>query len=111
MGTPISAFSSRCRLSMLSSSARAFCPEYGLPCFFLSFGRRGSRCCLAKPGVSDNVGGVKHVATTLPHALEQERHFALIGEVLNPTKARFLISIQVGKLSSTHASLRSQARS
>src|SRR2546423_7056312 len=62
-------------------------------------------------GVSDNVGGVKHVATTLPHALEQERHFALIGEVLNPTKARFLISIQVGKLSSTHASLRSQARS
>jgi len=62
-------------------------------------------------GISDNVGGVKHVATTLPHALEQERHFALIGEVLNPTKARFLISIQVGKLSSTHASLRSQARS
>src|SRR5438445_12503173 len=62
-------------------------------------------------GVSDNVGGVKHVATTLPHALEQERHFALIGEVLNPTKARFLISIQVGKLSSTHASLRSPARS
>ena len=59
-------------------------------------------------GVSDNVGGVKHVATTLPYALEQERHFALIGEVLNPTKARFLISIQVGKLSSTHASLRSQ---
>ncbi len=47
-------------------------------------------------GVSDNVGGVKRVATTLPHALEQERHFALIGEVLNPTKARFLISIQVG---------------
>ena len=66
---------------------------------------------LTKSGVSDNVGGVKHVATTLPHALEQERHFALIGEVLNPTKARFLISIQVGKLSSTHASLRSQARS
>ena len=64
-----------------------------------------------KTGVSDNVGGVKHVATTLPYALEQERHFALIGEVLNPTKARFLISIQVGKLSSTHASLRSQARS
>ena len=38
-------------------------------------------------GVSDNVGGVKHVATTLPHALEQERHFALIGEVLNPRLA------------------------
>src|SRR2546429_8558458 len=68
-------------------------------------------CKLTQTGVSDNVGGVKHVATTLPHALEQERHFALIGEVLNPTKARFLISIQVGKLSSTHASLRSQARS
>jgi len=47
-------------------------------------------------GVSDNVGGVKRVATTLPQALEQERHFALIGEVLNPTQARFLISIQVG---------------
>src|SRR6184192_2767491 len=81
------------------------------------FARAGT-CCgptrrrsLPKTGVSDNVGGVKHVATTLPHALEQERHFALIGEVLNPTKARFLISIQVGKLSSTHASLRSQARS
>src|SRR5205807_5796561 len=73
----------------------------------------GSAVCaiLLLTGVSDNVGGVKHVATTLPHALEQERHFALIGEVLNPTKARFLISIQVGKLSSTHASLRSQARS
>src|SRR5205809_7566761 len=64
------------------------------------------KALLAKTGVSDNVGGVKHVATTLPHALEQERHFALIGEVLNPTKARFLISLQVGKLSSTHASLR-----
>src|SRR5437016_14052456 len=35
----------------------------------------------------------------------ESQHFALIGEVLNPTKARFLISIQVGKLSSTHASL------
>ena len=51
---------------------------------------------LSVTGISDNVGGVKRVATTLPHALEQERHFALIGEVLNPTKARFLISIQVG---------------
>src|SRR5438552_17236103 len=73
--------------------------------------RSGKCTMLTLTGVSDNVGGVKHVATTLPHALDQERHFALIGEVLNPTTARFLISIQVGKLSSTHASLRSQARS
>ena len=50
---------------------------------------------LLQSGVSDNVGGVKYVSTTLPHALEEERHFALIGEVLNPTQARFLISIQV----------------
>ncbi len=50
---------------------------------------------LLQTGISDNGGGVKRVATTLPHALEQERHFALIGEVLNATKARFLISIQV----------------
>ena len=47
-------------------------------------------------GVSNNAGGVKHVSTTLFHAPVEERHFALIGEVLNPTKARFLISIQVG---------------
>jgi hypothetical protein len=32
-------------------------------------------------GVSDNAGGVKYVSTTLPPALEEERHFALIREV------------------------------
>jgi hypothetical protein len=32
-------------------------------------------------GVSDNVGGVKRFSTTLPHALKQERHFALVEEV------------------------------
>ena len=37
---------------------------------------------------------VKHVSTTLPRALEEERHFALMGEVLNPTARS--ISIQVG---------------
>jgi hypothetical protein len=36
---------------------------------------------LAKSGVSDNVGGVKLFSTTLLHALEQERHFALVEEV------------------------------
>jgi hypothetical protein len=32
-------------------------------------------------GVSDNVGRVKLFSATLPHALEQERHFALAEEV------------------------------
>jgi len=39
--------------------------------------------------VSDNVGGVKHFLRTLPHALEEERHFALSEKQLPmPTTAR-----------------------
>jgi hypothetical protein len=38
---------------------------------------------------SDNVGGVKHFLSTLPHPLEEERHFALSEKQLPlPTKAR-----------------------
>src|SRR5215510_4378168 len=45
--------------------------------------------------ISDNVGGVKHFLSTLPHALEEERHFALSEKQLPvPTKARSQ-SIQV----------------
>src|SRR5207249_10205385 len=36
-------------------------------------------------GVSDNVVGVKHVVTTLPHALGQELHFRSVGAVLDAT--------------------------
>jgi len=50
---------------------------------------------LAKNRVSDNAGGVKHFLSTLPHALEEERHFALAEKQLPlPTKARSQ-SIQV----------------
>jgi hypothetical protein len=31
--------------------------------------------------ISDNVGGVKHFSSTLQHALNEERHFALAEEV------------------------------
>jgi len=68
-------------------------------------------CQLTKTGVSDNAGGVKYFSTTPPHALEEERHFALIGEVLSPTKGSLPNQYSGQKLSSTHASLRSQARS
>jgi len=57
---------------------------------------------------SNNVGGVKHFSRTLRHALEEERHFALVEGYPFPTKARSQFSIQVWKLSPTHASLRSQ---
>jgi len=51
---------------------------------------------LTKTGLSDNAGGVKHVSTTLLHAPVEERHFALIGEVLSPNQGSLLIRIQVG---------------
>jgi hypothetical protein len=35
-----------------------------------------------KSRFSDNVGGVKQFSSTLQHALEEERHFALVEEVL-----------------------------
>jgi hypothetical protein len=45
---------------------------------------------LAKHRVSDNVGSVKQFANTLQHALEEERHFALVEAVAfaPPTQAR-----------------------
>ena len=39
---------------------------------------RRNLALLAKNRLSDNVGGVKQFSTTLPHALEEERHFALV---------------------------------
>jgi hypothetical protein len=39
--------------------------------------------------ISNNVGGVKHFLSTLLHALEEERHFALVGGLRFPTWARF----------------------
>jgi hypothetical protein len=38
--------------------------------------------------LSDNVGSVKQFSSTLRHALEQERHFALVEKTPCPTKAR-----------------------
>jgi len=32
--------------------------------------------------IYDNVGGFKHLFNTLRHALEEERHFALVGGFL-----------------------------
>src|SRR5258707_6689620 len=43
---------------------------------------------LAKHRLSNNVGGVKHFLSTQRHALEPERHFALVEGVPYPTKAR-----------------------
>jgi hypothetical protein len=39
--------------------------------------------------ISNNVGGVKHFSSTLLHALDEERHFALVGGLRFPTWARF----------------------
>src|SRR5215470_6676233 len=39
--------------------------------------RRAQQPFLLQNRVSDNAGGVKHFLSTLPHALEEERHFAL----------------------------------
>jgi hypothetical protein len=50
---------------------------------------------LAINRLSDNVGSVKVFATTLLHALEQERHFALVDGFAVPSKARIVI-VQVG---------------
>jgi hypothetical protein len=38
--------------------------------------------------ISNNVGGVKHFLSTPLHALEEERHFALVGGLRFPTWAR-----------------------
>ena len=48
-----------------------------------------SRCQLAKNRLSNNVGGVKHFLSTQQHALEEERHFALVEDVpIQPKPAR-----------------------
>ena len=44
-------------------------------------------CC--KIPISNNVGGVEAFLSTLLHALEEERHFALVGGLRFPTWARF----------------------
>ena len=35
--------------------------------------------------ISNNVGGVKHISSTLPYALMKERHFALVEGLRVPT--------------------------
>ena len=69
--------------------------------------RRGVQ--LAKHRLSNNVGGVKHFLSTQRHALEEERHFALVEDVpIQPKPARNQYSgLELGP---THASLRSQPR-
>src|SRR5580658_3504154 len=44
-----------------------------------------------KPGLSDNVGGVKHFSSTRLHALGEERHFALVEGVAFPTVGSLVI--------------------
>ena len=56
--------------------------------------------------LSDNVGGVKYVLSTLQHALREERHFALLEKVPYPTKARMVI-VAGQELGPTYPSLRS----
>ena len=46
-----------------------------------------SSCC--KIVISNDVGVVKHFLSGLLHALEEERHFALVGGLRFPTWARF----------------------
>jgi len=57
-------------------------------------------------GVSDNVGGVKFFLSTLQHAPNEERHFALAEEVPFQPKARLVI-VSGQELGPTHSSLRS----
>jgi len=57
-GTPISAFFCHCRLSMLSTSARAFCAEYVLSCFFLLSSRRNARRAHSSYAASCSSGSI-----------------------------------------------------
>jgi len=43
---------------------------------------------LTKPGISNNVGGVKHFSSVRIPALGGARHFALVEKCANPIKAR-----------------------
>src|SRR5215831_7166024 len=59
----------------------------------------------------DHVGGVKHFLNTLPHALEEEPHFAL-SEKQFPMPTNSSLVINSGQdFEPTHASLRSKLRS
>jgi hypothetical protein len=44
-----------------------------------------------KIAISNNVGGVKRFSGTLRRALENERHFALVGGLPRPTKGSLAI--------------------
>ncbi len=44
--------------------------------------------CWRNIAISDNVGGVKHFSSAAPHALGEERHFALVDGLRFPTWAR-----------------------
>ena len=61
---------------------------------------------LALSGVSDNVGGVKQFLSTLPHALGEERHFALVEGFAFSNPGSLVIQL-CQELDPTHASLRS----
>src|ERR1039457_3900512 len=50
--------------------------------------RRAESRWLAKPGVSDNVGAVKHFLSVLTRALRRARHFALVEDVALPYQPR-----------------------
>ena len=54
--------------------------------------------------VSDNVGGVKQLLSALPHALVEERHFALDEKAVSNQGSLVIVSGQ--ELGPTHASLR-----
>jgi hypothetical protein len=60
--------------------------------------------------ISDNVGGVKHFLSTLPHPLEEERHFALSEKQL-PLPTNVARNQFRSEFDPTYASLRSQLRS
>jgi hypothetical protein len=59
--------------------------------------------------ISDNVGGVKHLLSTLQHALVEERHFALVEGVALLHQPRLARNPYSGlELGPTQASLRSR---
>jgi len=65
---------------------------------------------LKTTGVSDNVGGVKFFVSVRTRALRRARHFALLEPQCSSNQGSLVI-VSGQKLSSTHASLRSQLRS
>jgi hypothetical protein len=67
----------------------------------LAEGMKPERSVKAPPGqlaqhrLSNNVGGVKHFLSALRHALEEERHFALVERCAVSNQSPLSISIQV----------------